>query len=387
MSEYGKLGIDAGKKGVRKVFGNKVSNHFPGAFVNIIRDPFHPGEVATLHLDGDGSKIVQRLLMLAETNDPSVIAGAVNDALEMNLGDIAAAGFVRGLILVGDVINVNRFNVPKELLMAEISKRFGELISLYERYGFTMFFMGGETADLPDQVQSAVFDVAVSATAKEEDIIIGDVRPGDFIWGFASDGQAVWEKKPNSGLMANFLSLSRVATMWSGYTQKYPHLIRQGSSYNGRFMVGDIDPTTGVAVGQELISPTRHWAILIKILLDKLKEKGETHFLHGISMNTGGGATKIAHVGQGIRYTKNMPIPPDIFQIVHRESGEKWKDMFQGANCGVGLDIVGDGKLTSTLWEVQRETGVHLYDLGLCKLWEGGGNKVTLYTPYGEFEY
>lgn len=387
QSKYEELGVDPGKEKVREIFSRIVANDFPGAFVNIIRDPFHPGEVATLHMDGDGSKMVQRLLMLEITKDSKVISGAVNDALEMNLGDIAASGFVSGLILVGDVINLNRFNVPKDLIMEQIAIRFEELMVVYKKYGFKIFFMGGETADLPDQVQSAVFDVGVSARAMEKDIIIGNVQPGDIIWGFASDGQAVWENEPNSGLMSNFLTLARIATMWSGYTKRYPHLIRSGGAYRGQFHVGDTDLLTGMAVDRALISPTRHWAILIKIFLDKLKERGQMHLLHGISMNTGGGATKISHVGKGIFYAKEMPIPPPIFQIIQRESGEVWRDMFKGANCGVGLDVVGDEKLSDVLHEVREETGVALYKLGDCGVWEGEGNKVKLETPYGTFDY
>lgn len=383
-SQYEELGVDPGKENVRKAFGKRIDNDFPGAFVNIVRDPTHSGEVFTQHMDGDGSKFVQRLLIYQETGDESVISGAVDDALSMNLGDIAASGFTSGLITVTDVINVNGFNVPKDLIMEQIGARFDELKALYKEYGFGLYyFLGGETGDLPDQVQSVVFDIAVHARAKEIDIIRGNVALGDFIWGFASDGQAVWESEVNYGIMSNGLTLGRASTMWSGYTQKYPHLIRAGGGYNGLYKVGDF--ADGIPVDRALISPTRQWAILIKILLDKLDARGQRDLLHGISMNTGGGATKIGHVGQGILYSKEMPDPPAIFNVIQEWSKETWRDMFRGFNCGVGIDVVGDPALMDVLHEVEEETQVRLYMLGVCDNWKGKGNKVELITPFGEF--
>ena len=39
---YQKLGVDAAKGSVRKVFSQRVDNDYPGAFVNIVNDPHNP---------------------------------------------------------------------------------------------------------------------------------------------------------------------------------------------------------------------------------------------------------------------------------------------------------------------------------------------------------
>jgi len=39
------------------------------------------------------------------------------------------------------------------------------------------------------------------------------------------------------------------------------------------------------------------------------------------------------------------------------------------------------------LVEVAHETGVRLYDLGLCQEGDPGKNSVALETPYGTFPY
>lgn len=385
-SKYAQLGVDASKESVRKAFGRLIDNEFPGAFVNIIRDPMKRGWVRTQHMDGDGSKFVQRLLNFAETGNPVIFRGAVDDALQMNLGDIAACGFVFGPIMVTDVININRFNAPKDIVMGEIGQRFGELMEMYRRCGFDIRFLGGETADLPTQTLNVIFDVAVSAHAKRKDIIAGNVKPGDKIYGFASDGQAIWEDEPNSGIMSNGLTLGRVATMWKGYEEIYPHL----GIYEGRYKVGGkATAPYDFVVSDALISPTRHWAILIKSLLEELKEADLYNDLHGISMNTGGGATKVSHIGQGMTYHKRMPAPPELFQLIQSESGESWKEMYRGFNCGVGLDVVfrNNPRFWDVLQKISDRTHVGLYELGECRASCDNNNHVILETPQGTFEY
>ena len=408
MGVYEGLGIDPNKSSVREIFGAIVKNDFPGAFVVIKIDPRDSNRVKTLHADGDGSKLIQRLLHAAVTGDYSVIGGAVDDCLSMNTGDVAAAGFVEELEFC-DVININGKNVPKQEVLRWIARRFLELIELYGRYGINLTFMGGETADLPDQTSSAICDVAVRATALRQDLIIGNVQPGDLIYGFRSDGQAVWEPKPNSGMMSNGVTMGRMCLMHKRYNRQFPYLVRQNGKpigivqqiaqyfglinspipqYSGRFLVTDTPPCLGgMTVSEAILSPTRQWAILIKLLIDRLKAKGLLGKLHGIAMNTGGGASKIGHVGHGIRYVKNMPTPPPIFQLIQEEAGESWPKMFVATNCGIGLDVAceDDPGVIAEIAAVSAETNVAYCKLGFCEASGTEENQVVLLTPYGTF--
>jgi phosphoribosylaminoimidazole (AIR) synthetase len=304
----------------------------------------------------------------------------------MNLGDIAASGFTSGIITMTDVLNLNVFSVPKQQMMEQLGDRLSELINLYRKYGFQIYFLGGETGDLPHQVQTVVFDIAVHARGMKRDLVLGNVKHGDTIWGFASDGQAVWEDETNSGMMSNGLTLARIALMSKTYTKKYPDLVRFGGAYEGCFEVAD--GREGRSLSHALISPTRQWAIVIKLLLDKLKARKLTRFLHGITMNTGGGATKAINLGTGgITYVKKMPSPPKIFTVIQSASGESWRDMYKDFNNGVGVDIIGDEKIESVLSEVSAETGVNLYRLGKCHYHGNKKNNVELVTPFGTFKY
>jgi phosphoribosylformylglycinamidine cyclo-ligase len=320
--------------------------------------------------------------------DRTVFRGAVNDAWSMNAGDVAASGFVYELIL-NDVININKDKAPKDIIMAEVSTRFAELKQFYSDQGITVKFLGGETADLPDQVKTAAFDMAVFSRMPESQLIAGNVEPGDVIYGFASNGQAKWEDEENSGIMSNGLTMGRLKLMSKAYNEKYPELVREdeGKAFSGRFLVSNSE---GRAVSAALMSPTRQWAVVIKKIISELEARDRLYLLHGIVMNTGGGATKIKNIGQHICYTKKMPHPPFIFRLIQEESGEIWKNMYASFNCGVGIDIVGSpqgGVLHYVLNLVAEWSGVHLFGLGKCSVSEPEENEVQLVTPYGFFHY
>ena len=406
MKKYGEkdmyqaLGVDSGKANVRKIFSKSISNDYPNAFVNIVRDPCNPNYVMTLHNDGDGSKFLQRLLHYWEVGGGySVFKGMVDDGLSMNTADIAAAGFVYGNWLVSDILNVAFPKKIKEDLMLAVAERMSELLQLYRRHGLdAIYFLGGETADLPDQVRTGVFDVSVSARMIVDHVIAGNVKPGDVIYGIQSDGRADWEKTDNFGLMANGYTLARSCLMDKSYNKKYPQLARDKKTvsdqpfFRGRFKVGEGIAALGVPnVSEALLSPTRQWAIVIRKLTDFLFNGDSVSELHGISVNTGGGATKIQHLGGGkVTFVKKMPHPPSLVQLIQYESGELWENMQKTFNCGVGLDIVGNDspQFRKALELLGESCGLKVYKLGYCEKRKSDKSaKVVLETKFGTFIY
>ncbi len=393
-SIYEQLGVDPSKSSVREIFEKVIDNEYQGAFVNIITDPYCPDRALTMHQDGDGSKFVQRLLHYFESGDERIFAGMVDDALAMNTGDIAASGFVFGPWIITDVLNVNLPPDLKKTVMRAVASRMLELMDLYRQHGFSISFLGGETADLPDQVRSAVFDVGITAWADKKDLITGNVQEGDLIFGFSSDGRAVWEDQENSGIMSNGLTVARGELMSGDYNEKYPSLKREGSFYKGSFCYNDKpSELNDLSVSEAILSPTRQWPLLIRRIISLLKEADALHMLHGISMNTGGGATKIKNVGRGgIMYIKNMPTPPAIFRLIQEVSNESWENMYQSFNCGIGIDIIGQDHpdFLDSLKKASLECGLYLHTLGICHTFLNDKNKknqVFLNTPYGMFRY
>lgn len=389
MSIYEELGIDPHKDLVKEIFKKINRNDFPGAFCNIVYVPgTNKTRVKTKHPDGSGSKTTKRILYYLETGDETIFEKEVNDELSMNTGDVAACGFVENY----DVTQINAVNagkVNKAVILRGIGIGTARLILLYKKYGIEITCMGGETADLPDQTSSAIVDMDIYSEMAAENVIAGNVKSNDSIFGFSSGGQAPWEEELNSGVMSNGQTMAGVCLMHASYSEKYPFLCRKEKPFKGRYKVNDYVKSLKMTVSEALLSPTRQWAIVIKLLINELKKGKAFHKLHGISMNTGGGATKIKNIGKNIVYHKQMPKPLPIFKLIQKESGESWKNMFVTFNCGIGLDVVGDnsdGALEKAIKAVSRKTKIKSYRLGKCGK-SKKGNKVRLYTPYGNFRY
>lgn len=387
-SIYEELGIDPHKSGIKEIFQALFpKGKYPNAFCNISADPQIDGNVRVKHPDGSGSKTVQRVLHYLETRDASIFRDDVHDFVSMNTSDIAACGFVYSIELT-DVIDINSLLLPKTEILQEFALGFAEIKILYEEYGINLDILGGETADLPDQVTTIVSNADARSSMPEEFLISGNIMPGDTIYGFSSAGQATWENKVNSGIMANGLTMARKVLMHKNYSTKYPFLCHPEKPFQGRFGVEDYLSDLQMTVSEALLSPTRQWALLIRRLIDILSEENEDHLLHGICINTGGGLTKVLNLGQGIRYIKTIPSPPAIFRLIQEESGETWNNMFTSCNCGIGVEIIGndeDGNLSNAIQRASRETGINSFVLGECEKNTSEKNSVIVESEYGVF--
>jgi len=386
---YDKAGVESDKSGLEKVFGTENKKLFPNAFCVINYDPIL-GVYEIVHADGSGSKSVLRALHFLEKGDPTIFIPDLFDAFTMNAGDAATCGFVDVFKSI-NITAINKQRGYKQVFIEALAEAERRLYDLYKKYGMHYQRMGGEVADLPDQVGSHVLDVAVYSYLKDKNRIIeGNVKPGDIIYGFRSDDRAIWENEQNSGIMANGQTFGRIELIHVDYAKKYPFLTREEYPFKGKFYIDDKLPGVGMTASEALLSPTRQWAILIKMLIDELESTGDLDLLHGISMNTGGGATKIRNIGQGICYHKSMPTPSPIFQLIQDQSGELWKNMFTTFNCGIGIDVVGwgvGGTLERAIKKVSAKSGVKCVDLGDCTASKSGKNVVSLKTIFGDFVY
>lgn len=390
QSQYGRLGVEADKGVVSKTF-RAADNEVPGAFCRVVTCREMPEYYKLMHVDGVGSGSINRWIYAMVTGDTSVMRGDYMCALSMNTGDMACCGAVERFYAI-DVVNINKLNVPKYVYLQEIDAAITEAKELYRQKGIELLAPGGETADLPQQTSSHVIDVFADALIKKAVFIRGNVKVGDKIWGISSGHRTPWEEKENSGHMSNGKTLSREVLLSNIYNKKFPKICPRHSPYKGRFKIDDHVDELGMSIGEALNSPTRQWAIIIKTLIEKLKRRGHLFLLHGISMNTGGGATKVGCLGKGIIYYKKMPRMLPLFRLIQEESGETLRNMYETFNCGVGLDIVGSdsgGILSAVVKETAEESKLPHFHLGVCESYSGEGNKVVLETPYcsQKFEY
>ncbi|MFH1178836.1 MAG: AIR synthase-related protein, partial [Candidatus Bathyarchaeota archaeon] len=151
--------------------------------------------------------------------------------------------------------------------------------------------------------------------------------------------------------------------------------------YTGRYSYDDYVDELGSTVGEALLCPTRLFSL---IALKVLEKHGST--VHGMVHNTGGGNTKCLRLGKGIRYVKEMPPYDPIFDLIQRESGVEWREMYQDFNMGVGFEFIVDPEAAEDILSVVEGYGVDAQVIGCCEA-SASGNKLELKSGKGRFEY
>jgi phosphoribosylformylglycinamidine cyclo-ligase len=136
-------------------------------------------------------------------------------------------------------------------------------------------------------------------------------------------------------------------------------------------------------ISEAVMSPTRHFPLIVKRLLEELGPE-----IHGLVLNTGGGQTKCTRVGNGIRYVKdNLPEPDPVFMLLQDASGKPWKKMHESFNMGIGLDVIVPDSACGSVRRVAEEFGVGCQQTGVCEKSDDFRNKLLIRGEFGEFLY
>ena len=347
MSLYSKRGVSAQKEEVHKATERLDQGLFPHAFCKIYEDYLGGDKdwVNLMHADGAGTKSILAYLYWKETGDANVWKGIARDAVAMNLDDLLCVG-IHDHILFSSTIDRNRLIIPGEVL----SKIIDGTIEFFEElrsYGVNIEYLGGETADVGDLVRTIAVNGTMTARWEKQKLITNDkIKAGDVIVGLASYGQTTYETEYNSGIGSNGLTSARHDVLDKFYLRKFPESFEPSLDedlvYIGHHRL--IDPIEAVfnnkridtSVGRLLLSPTRTYAPLLKVLLE---EKFQT--IHGLIHCSGGGQTKCMKYLPGpFRIIKNALFePPVIFQLIQQASGASDREMFEVFNMGHRLDL------------------------------------------------
>lgn len=381
MSKYAQLGVDVGKKGV-ELFQTLIDNLHPTAFSVISCDPDFPDHVECLHTDGAGSKPVQCYLHWREIGDVGWFKGLTQDVIAMNMDDVACVGALRSPAFV-DYIAINPLRLPKQDVLKTFNTGFRECFDILKKHGLNIRFAGGETADLPDQLRTLDISGTIHAKAKKGEVVTGEIEEGDIILGLRSSGKTKYEKKENSGIMCNLITLARHCLMREEYMRIYPEIKDAGGvGYYGRFRFDDFSDELGMTIGEAIISPTRMFTPVISKMLEKFRPH-----IKGLVHNTGGGQTKCLKLGMNIHYVKNnLPDPAPIFYLIQRESKETWRNMYKGGNMGVGMEVIVDPEAAEEVLSISEGFDLGAQIIGECKK-SDGKNKLTIDSPLGKFQY
>ncbi len=347
MSLYARRGVSAQKEDVHKATEKLNKGLYPYAFCQIFPDFLGNNAewVNLMHADGAGTKSILAYLYWKQTGDVTVWKGIARDAIVMNLDDLLCVGAYDNF-LFSSTIDRNRRNIPEEVLTAIIdgSREFFEEL---ENLGVHVHYLGGETADVGDLVRTIAVNGTMAVRMKKVKLITNqNIKSGNVIIGVASDGKADYEAEYNSGIGSNGLTSARHDLLSREYAihfqESYDDLLREDIAYIGKYGLTDQIAVNyngvhiNTSVGKLLLSPTRTYAPLMKLILER-----NFHSISGLIHCSGGGQTKcMKYLPGNLRVIKDdMFEPPPVFRLIQQSSGSDDREMYQVFNMGHRLEI------------------------------------------------
>ena len=372
MSLYSKRGVSAQKGDVHKAIQHLDAGLYPYAFCKIYPD-FLTGNdefVNLMHADGAGTKSILAYLYWKETGDISVWKGIAQDAIVMNLDDLLCTG-IHDNILFSSTIDRNKKLIPGEVLEVLINGT-QEFFDDLGRHGVNIQYLGGETADVGDVVRTIAVNGTMAARWPKNKLITNEkITPGNVIVALASSGQASYETSYNSGIASNGLTSARHDLLNQSYGLQYPETfepsLEQDVVYLGKYhMTDDIEvasPSSLIQtdVGRLLLSPTRTYAPVLKVLFEQHFEE-----IYGLIHCSGGGQTKcMKYLPGNFRIVKdNLFEPPIIFKLIQESSGSDNREMYQVFNMGHRLEVFTNEKAAEKMIAIARHFNIDAQIVG-----------------------
>lgn len=383
---YDMRGVSASKEDVHNAIKNVDKGLYPKAFCKIIPDYLgNDSEYCNImHADGAGTKSSLAYIYWKETGDLSVWKGIAQDALIMNIDDLLCVGATDN-ILVSSTIGRNKMLIPGEVIAAIINGT-EELLEELRGMGVSIYSTGGETADVGDLVRTIIVDSTVTCRMRRSDVIDNaNIKGGDVIVGLASYGQAAYEKEYNGGMGSNGLTSARHDVFKHDLAVKYPEsydaAVPVELVYSGSMGLTDAVDNAPVNAGKLVLSPTRTYAPVIKKLLDEMRGK-----IDGMVHCSGGAQTKVMHFVTDKHVIKDnlFPVPP-LFDLIQRESGTDWKEMYKVFNMGHRMEIYVAPEDAARVIEISESMGIPARIIGRVE--DAPANMLTIISDKGTFKY
>ncbi|MCY4418966.1 MAG: AIR synthase-related protein [Cytophagales bacterium] len=353
--KYTQRGVSSSKEDVVLAIRDLDPGVYPNAFCRIVPDILgqNPKYVNLMHADGAGSKSSLAYIYWRETQDVSVFESLAQDALVMNIDDMACVGGVQSPMLFSSCIARNKRYIPAEVIKALIHGT-EKFLAEMRKLDFSMHLSGGETADLGDNVRTLVVDATATCRMPKKHVIENHIQPGDVIVGCASDGQATYEKEYNSGIASNGLSALRHDLFKKEYLHRYPESLDPhmdaSLAYAGSYSLHDVLPRMGISqpLGKLALSPTRTYAPLIRDVLEQIRDQ-----IHGIIHCSGGGQYKVLPFLKGCRAVKDQLFQaPPIFRIL---PDYPHPDLYHIFNMGHRLEFYTSPKGVETILDICKK--------------------------------
>ena len=389
--KYDLRGVSANKEEVHAAIKHLDKGLYPLAFCKILPDIAGGSDdhCNIMHADTAGTKTSLAYLYWKETGDLSVWKGIAQDALVMNLDDMACVGCTDG-ILVSSTIGRNKNLITGEVISTLIQAAV-DFTENMAAHGIGLHLSGGETADVGDIVRTIDVGYTTFARLQRNDLIVNDIQAGDVIVGLASFGKANYETEYNGGMGSNGLTSARHDVFSKIYAGKYPDSFDPNTPseviYTGKKLlteemkIGD----KNIPIGKLVLSPTRTYLPVLKKVLDEFNGHNRKN-IHGLIHCTGGAQTKVQHFIKNKRVVKNnlMDLPP-LFEMIKKESDTDWKEMYQVFNMGHRLEFYLKEKDAQSIIDIAHSFNIDAQIVGYVE--EAKGEHVRVESPYGKFDY
>ncbi len=386
-SKYDSRGVSFDKKEVHDAIKNIDKGLFPNAFCKIIPDLISGDDdyCVVMHADGAGTKSSLAYAYWKETGDLDVWKGISQDSLIMNIDDLICVGAIDNII-VSSTIGRNKKLIPGDVIKTIIEGN-EYVISKLNSHGINVKSSGGETADVGDLVKTIIVDSTVVCRLKKEDVIDNsNIKAGNVIVGLASFGKTNYEDQYNSGIGSNGLTSARHDVFDKYLKDKFPETydnsLPDNLIYSGSKKLTDKIEGTGLNAGQLVLSPTRTYAPVMKEIFSKINRKK----INGLIHCSGGAQTKVMNFVHEKHIIKDnlFDIPP-VFNLIQKESGTSWREMYQVFNMGHRLEIYTDDNTADEIISICDSFSLDAKIIGRVE--QNSTNKLTIKSSKGHFNY
>jgi phosphoribosylformylglycinamidine cyclo-ligase len=135
-------------------------------------------------------------------------------------------------------------------------------------------------------------------------------------------------------------------------------------------------------IGKLLLSPTRTFAPVLKIMLEEHFEK-----IHGLIHCSGGGQTKcLKYIPDQVRVVKdNLFEPPMIFDIIQNASGADAREMYQVFNMGTRMEIYTPEESAASIIGIAQSLGIDAAVIGRVEA--AASKSLQIKTSEGMIEF
>jgi phosphoribosylformylglycinamidine cyclo-ligase len=184
---------------------------------------------------------------------------------------------------------------------------------------------------------------------------------------------------------SNGLTSARHDVFAKYLAQKYPEsfdgAVPQELVYSGSVKLTDDVEGSPINAGKLVLSPTRTYAPVIKAILDEMRSK-----IHGMVHCSGGAQTKVMHFVENKHVIKDnlFPVPP-LFELIHRESGTDWHEMYKVFNMGHRMEIYVKPQDAQAIIDISNRFGIEARIIGRVE--DAEQNHLTIVSDKGTFEY